>query len=77
MPHNELRNMGYDDLLARRTMFVHKGQTVSLKRREERFIQYLIIDAISGMLGTGRTRYAFEYYSAVGKLTDAELITGL
>ncbi len=74
MSHHDLRSMGYNNLLDRRTLFIHKGQMISLERGEERFLQYLIVDAISGTLGNSRTTYAMEYQIELGKLTTVEHI---
>jgi hypothetical protein len=62
--HARLRGLGYDDLLSRRNAFVHRGRAVHLKRREERLLQYVIIDAISGKVGLVRTNYAEQYCDA-------------
>jgi len=72
--HGELRSMGYNDLLQKRNLFVHEGQMANLERGEERFLQYLIVDAISGKIGNGRTTYAMEYQTELGKLTTIEHI---
>lgn len=65
--HQELRAMGYDDLLGRRNAFVHKGKPAHLHRGEERFLQYLIVDSLSNKLQGRETRYAQQYLTALAK----------
>jgi hypothetical protein len=64
-PHIELREMGYDELLKRRTLFVHRGKNVSINREEERFLQHLLVDVISTKLGFEKTSFARDYIMAL------------
>jgi hypothetical protein len=67
MSHQELRAMGYDDLLGRRNAFVHKGKSAHLHRGEERLLQYLIVDCISNKLQGRETHYARQYLTALAE----------